>query len=70
MTMKINTQLIGERRKALNLTQKQLAERVNSSHGMISLIESGKSAPPLKKLPLYAKALGVTESELLVFSSN
>ena len=56
---------VGERikklREAAGLTQQALAEAAGyEDKASLSMIESGKSGVPKKKLPLIAKALGVT----------
>lgn len=53
-------------RKELHLTQEELAKKVGySERSIIAKIEKGESDVPLKKIPLFAKALGVTPSELM-----
>lgn len=44
------------RRQALNLTQKQLAERVGTSHSVISRIESGQRPTSVTTLRRLAEA--------------
>lgn len=53
--------LIRARRRALNLTIEQLAEKSNSSVSLISLIERGKlDNIKIKKLDSIAQALGLS----------
>ena len=49
---------IAQRRKALKLSQEQLAERAEISQTHISKIELGKDNPSIKLLKSIAKALG------------
>jgi transcriptional regulator with XRE-family HTH domain len=60
---------LGERvrnqRKALSITQQQLANAVNITPQHISLIEQGKGSPSLELLPKLAETLGVTTDFLL-----
>lgn len=57
---------IKEARDAANLTQEQLAEKVNLSSSHMSVIERGVKAPRLETLVEIANALGVTADSLLV----
>lgn len=57
--------LIAKRRKAMGLTQKQLAERLMISDKAVSKWENGASYPEVTLLPALAQLLGVTVDELL-----
>lgn len=57
--------LIAQRRKALGLTQKQLAERLLVSDKAVSKWEVGASYPEVTLLPPLAQVLGLTVDELL-----
>lgn len=57
--------LIAGRRKALGLTQKQLAERLLVSDKAVSKWENGASYPEVTLLPPLAQILGLTVDELL-----
>lgn len=56
---------IRERRRALNITIKQLAEIVGVSVGAISHYETGRRAPDPDMLGRIANALGVTVDYIL-----
>lgn len=56
---------LAERRKALGLTQRQLAERLFVSNKAVSKWERGISIPDVSLLIPLAEALGVTVTELL-----
>ena len=57
--------VIAERRKALQLTQAELAEEIGVSPQAVSRWESGKNLPDLDKLPDIAEALKVSVRRLL-----
>ncbi|WP_346705117.1 helix-turn-helix transcriptional regulator [uncultured Agathobaculum sp.] len=57
--------LIAQRRKALGMTQKQLAERLLISDKAVSKWENGASYPEVTLLPPLAQILGITVDELL-----
>ena len=57
--------LIAARRKALGMTQKQLAERLLISDKAVSKWENGASYPEVTLLPPLAQLLGITVDELL-----
>jgi ribosome-binding protein aMBF1 (putative translation factor) len=54
---------IRERRYELELTQKEVAERANTSHSFISKVESGDHLPTIAVLQ---RILSVLEDELLI----
>lgn len=54
-------------RKERNLTQEQLAERVDIGTPNISYIETGKFAPSIETMQKIAAALNVTPRELYDF---
>ncbi len=56
---------IAMRRKEINLTQKQLAEKLNVTDKAVSKWETGKGAPDISLLNVIAESLGVTVIELL-----
>ena len=57
--------LIAERRKALGLTQRELAEQLLVSDKAVSKWETGAGYPEVTLLPLLAQTLGITVDELL-----
>lgn len=57
--------LIADRRKALNMTQKQLADRLGVTDRAVSRWERGVGAPEISLLPPLAAALNITTDELL-----
>lgn len=62
--MKLNEKIHHCRRKA-GLSQEALAERIGVSRQAISKWETGEASPEISKLPLLAKAFGVTADWLL-----
>ena len=56
---------ISELRKEKNMTQKQLAEKLNVTDKAVSKWERGSGYPDITIIPELAKLLGVTASELL-----
>lgn len=56
---------ISQRRKELNLTQKQLAEQLNVTDKAVSKWETGNGAPDIALLSSLAKTLNVSVAELL-----
>ncbi|QEK12627.1 helix-turn-helix transcriptional regulator [Crassaminicella thermophila] len=50
-------------RKQMNLTMKQLADKLNSSAGFISDIENNKSMPSIPKLIEICNVLNITLSD-------
>lgn len=56
---------MAELRKAKNMTQEQLAEKLGVSNRSISRWENGKTMPDLSLLPAVSEELGVSISELL-----
>lgn len=61
--IKIGTYIAGKR-KALGMTQKQLAEQLGMSDKSVSKWERGKGLPDISLLEPLAKALGVSLPEL------
>jgi len=53
------------RRKELNLTQDDIAEKVGTSKQMVSMYELGKRSPKIGMANKFAEALGTTLDELL-----
>ena len=66
--------LLGKRVKYLrrikNLTQAQLAEKIDLSVNYISQIETGVASPTLKTISILAKALDVEIRELFDFNKQ
>ena len=66
--------LLGKRvryfRRLKNLTQAQLAEKVDLSVNYISQIETGVASPTLKTISILAKALNVEIRELFDFNKQ
>lgn len=58
-------QLIAELRKSKQMTQKELAARLNITDKAVSKWERGLSCPDIALLPILAETLGVTAGELL-----
>lgn len=56
---------IAERRKALGLTQRQLAERLAVSDKAVSKWETGRGFPDVLLMPPLCAALGITVNDLL-----
>ncbi len=56
---------IRTRRKAIGITQEQLAERAGLSPNYIARLEIGSNTPSLSALTAISKALGVQTFELL-----
>lgn len=62
MTVGINIKNIRLKRK---VTQKDLSLKTNINQSIISRYENGTIIPPIPKLEIIAKALGVKTSDLL-----
>jgi transcriptional regulator with XRE-family HTH domain len=56
---------IRRRRRAIDMTQEELALDAGVSRSQVSLIEHGKVMPKLDTLILFARALDMTDSQLL-----
>jgi transcriptional regulator with XRE-family HTH domain len=56
---------IAQQRKAQDLTQTQLGERVGVTQQQIASFEIGRRRIPVSTLPLLAKALGTTVEALI-----
>lgn len=54
-----------ELRKKNSIPQKELAKLLSVKQSTVSMWETGKSTPPLNKIPLLARALNVSESEII-----
>jgi len=67
-TRKLLGSRIKELRKTNNLTQEQLAEKVDLATRYISLIEVGRSSPSLETMESIANALGVEIKDLFEFA--
>lgn len=57
--------MITEARKRLNLTQRDMAEKLNVSDKTISKWETGVNFPDLKMLNQISKVIGISVSDLL-----
>ena len=57
-------------RKEKNLTQKQLAQQVDTSPAQLNKYESGVNAPPVEKLLLLAEVLGCSIDFLVAGNNN
>ncbi len=72
--MAVDYSVIGERiksaRKACNMTQDNLSEKMGVSIAFLSRIERGSSQINLKRLSQICEILGISEGELLNGSSN
>lgn len=72
--MAIDYSVIGERlkraRKENDLTQEQLAEKIDVSIAFLSRIERGSSQINLKRLSQICEILGISEGEILNGVSN
>jgi len=72
--MAIDYSIIGQRikkaRKEKELTQEQLAEKIDVSIAFLSRIERGSSQINLKRLSQICEILGTTEGEILNGVSN
>lgn len=60
---KIST-MIREKRNSQNLTQEELAEKVNLSTGMIGQIERGETMPSVENLDAIILELGINPRSL------
>ena len=65
MNNKKTGKFIAERRKEINLSQKQLAEKLNVTDKAVSKWETGNGAPDISLLTTIADSLGVSVIELL-----
>jgi transcriptional regulator with XRE-family HTH domain len=54
-------------RKARQITQEELAEKLNVSQSWLARIETGREVPNLKRLQQIARALGVKVKELIPY---
>lgn len=52
-------------RRALDMTQQELARKLGVTQATVAQWESGKTTPPLKTILKLAAALGVTVDELI-----
>ena len=67
--MKIN-EIIRQRRKALGLTQEQIAQRLGVSAPAVNKWESGVSYPDITLLPPLARLLKIDLNTLLSFKEE
>ena len=67
---KLLGQRIKEVRKAKNITQEELAEKIGIGTSNISYIENGKFAPSIENFAKITEVLGVEPSELYKFSHH
>jgi transcriptional regulator with XRE-family HTH domain len=61
---------IADLRRAMKLTQEQLAEGVGCSVEFISLVERGVNAPSVAGLEKFSKVLRVEVKELFTFEEK
>ena len=54
-------------RKERQITQEELAERLNVSQSWLARIETGREVPNLKRLQQIARVLGVKVKELIPY---
>lgn len=62
--MNVIARTITEKRKALHMTQRELADLLHVSDKTVSRWETGNQVPDALTMPLIAKALGITLMEL------
>ena len=65
MDNRLTGSFISQRRKELNMNQKQLAEKLNVTDKAVSKWETGRSAPDIANLMPLSEALDVTVVEIL-----
>lgn len=70
MNSTINHVLLRERRKATNLTIKQLANRLNMFPSQVCDVENGKKQITVAKVLPYCQALGIQPNDLFVWSET
>lgn len=63
-------EFVKKRRTELNLTQAELAEKINSDACYISRIETGARKPTIDNLAALSNALNVSSDYLLGLNSN
>ena len=61
---------IAKKRREQNLTQEQLAEKLNVSNKTVSKWETGKAMPDYSVIELLCKTLNISVSELLTAKEN
>jgi transcriptional regulator with XRE-family HTH domain len=54
-------------RQERQITQEELAERLNASQSWLARIETGREIPNLKRLQQIARALGVKVKDLIPY---
>jgi transcriptional regulator with XRE-family HTH domain len=54
-------------RDAKQITQEELAERLNVSQSWLARIETGRETPNLRRLQQIARAVGVKVKELIPY---
>ena len=62
---KDSCRIMGWYRRSLNLTKKEMAQRLGVAHPTVVLWEKGMKEPKISSLVKIAELLGVTETELL-----
>ena len=61
---------IKQKRDELNLTQEELAAKVNLSRSTVALIESGKRGVTRDKIESFARALNMPPAELMGWTES
>lgn len=64
--MKTIVERLVELRREMNLTQRDIGERMGIGQTRVSVFESGKHAPLPKSVQAYAEALGKSVGEVIV----
>lgn len=59
--------MIEEKRKALGLTQTELAEKIEATRVTVSNMEGGRHRPTFEKLEKLCEVFGCTATDLLGF---
>ena len=66
LSSKLLAEKVSSRRKALNLSQSEVAEKTKINRSLISRMESGEHVPTVEQLLALADLLGFEISELIV----
>lgn len=57
--------MLKQLRENAKLTQAELSKKINVKQATMSLYENGKRTPPLNKIGALAKALNVSEADII-----